>query len=84
MNKCSNCKYLCYPEYESSYSECQIFGEETPERYATEDGCNCSKELLEQLLLSNQEALEREHEAFVEWFLKEEDKNEDNSYKIST
>ena len=71
MPKCNNCKYLCYPEYESSYTECQIFGEDPPEEYYEEDGCNCTLELLDQIALSNAEALEREHEAFVEWYLKE-------------
>lgn len=70
-NKCNNCKYLCYPEYESSYSECQIFGEEPPSQYATEDGCNCSEEFLEQLLEENARAQELDHEAFVQWYLKE-------------
>lgn len=72
MPKCNNCEYLCYPEYESSYTECQVFGEEPPNEYATEDGCRCSKKLLTKILLENQEALEREHEAYVDWFLSKE------------
>lgn len=72
MNKCNQCKYLCYPEYESSYSECQIFGEEPPEEYWEEDGCSYSEELLEQLLEKKERALEKEHEAYVKWFLEQE------------
>lgn len=74
-NHCECCRYLVYPEYESSYTTCQVFGEETPEEYATEDGCNCSEELLQQILDRNEEALEKEHEAYVEWFLKQEENN---------
>ena len=71
MNKCDHCKYLYYPDYESSYSVCQIFGEETPEEYATEDGCSCSEEQLKQILKEHEEAMEKDHEAFVDWFLHE-------------
>lgn len=74
MNKCDQCKYLCFPDYESSYSECQIFGEEPPEEYMTEDGCSCSEEQLKQILQTNEEAIEKDHEAFVDWFLHEGDK----------
>ena len=72
MNKCDHCKYLCFPDYESNYSECQIFGEEPPEEYMTEDGCSCSEEQLKQILQANEEAIEKDHEAFVDWFLNEE------------
>ena len=75
MNKCEHCKYICYPEYESNYSECQIFGDDDPpEEYATEDGCNCSKELLEKLLKQNEEAKMKDMEEFAEWFMQEEAK----------
>ena len=69
---CSDCKYLCYPEYESSYTECQVFGEEPPDQYWVENGCNCSDEKLEEIMKRNEELLEKDHEAFVEWFLEKE------------
>lgn len=72
MPKCNNCQYLCYPEYESSYTECRVFGDEPPEKYATEDGCRCNSKTLEKILRQNEEALEKEHEAFIDWFLNKE------------
>jgi len=70
MNYCNTCEYLCYPEYESNYSECMIFGEEPPEEYATEDGCSCTKEKLKEIHDANERARLKDMECFVDWFLK--------------
>lgn len=78
---CNHCKYLCYPEYESNYTACQVFGEEIPEEYERKDGegCICNGRQLEKILRQNEEALEKDHEAFVEWFLGKEQKNDSDS-----
>ncbi len=72
--KCDNCKYIYYPEYESSHTTCQVFGEEIPEKYERKDGegCICNGRQLEKMLRQNEEALEKDHETFVEWFLGKE------------
>lgn len=74
MPKCNSCKYLCYPEYESSYTECQVFGDEIPEKYERKDGegCRCNKRTLEKLIRQNKEAWEKECEAYVDWFTSKE------------
>lgn len=71
--QCEHCEYLCFPEYESNYSECMVFGDaEPPEEYRTEDGCCCPTEELENIRKANEEAREKDMEAFVDWFLEKE------------
>ena len=36
--KCNNCPYLYYLEYESDYTSCYVFGDETTEKYERKDG----------------------------------------------
>ena len=73
MPKCDSCPYLCYPEYESSYSECMVFGDsEPPEKYWAEDGCKCSKRTLEKILRENERAREKDMEEYVKWFEEQE------------
>lgn len=72
--KCDNCKYLYYPEYESSYTACLVFGDDVPDKYARKDGegCICNRKQLVKMYEENEEALEKEHGAFVAWFLANE------------
>lgn len=75
MPKCDCCKYLCYPEYESSYTACSIFGEEIPEQYERKDGegCICNSRTLEKFKRLNEEAWMKDKEEFVKWFLSKEE-----------
>lgn len=68
--KCEYCQFLCYPEYESSYSVCGVFGEEVPEQYERKDGegCKFNRMQLEKIQRKNEEARMKEMEAFVKWF----------------
>lgn len=68
--KCSNCEYIYYPEYESNYTSCRVFGDETPDEYARKDGegCICNKKQLSKMLQENEEAWMREAKAFVDWY----------------
>ena len=76
--RCASCEHLIYPEYESDYSVCEIFGEEVPQEYATDDdeGCKCHEKTLKRLLDEKEAAIEREHAAYVDWFLNKEQGNE--------
>ena len=71
--KCDNCKYIYYPEYESSYTSCRVFGDEPPEKYMRKDGegCICNNRQLEKILKLNEDAWNKEAKAFVEWYEKE-------------
>lgn len=74
--KCSNCEYLYYPEYESNYTSCRVFGDETPDEYARKDGegCICNGKQLSKMFRENEEAWMREAKAFVDWYEKESEK----------
>ena len=76
MPKCDTCEYLCYPEYESSYSECRVFGDEPPKKYWAEDGCKCNKRTLEKILRENEQAREKDMEEYVKWFEQQENNRE--------
>lgn len=41
MRECEHCKYLKRIGYEYPTYECQIFGEETPEKFENENGGCC-------------------------------------------
>lgn len=68
--KCSNCQYLCYPEYESNYSECSIFGAEPPEDHMLygDDGCTYTEKELREICEQNEAAWLKDKEEFVKWF----------------
>lgn len=68
--KCNNCEYLYYPEYESNYTSCRVFGDEPPDEYLRKDGegCICNRKQLAKMLHENEEAWMKEAEAFVDWY----------------
>jgi len=68
--KCNNCEYLYYPEYESNYTSCRVFGDEPPDEYARKDGdgCVCNKKQLSKMFHENEEAWMKEVKAFVDWY----------------
>ena len=70
--KCSECKYLYYPEYESNYTSCRVFGDETPESYERKDGegCKCNYRQLDSIYRRNEEARMKDIEMFVKWYEK--------------
>lgn len=65
---CDNCPYCYKPIYEDNYYECRVFGEDVPEEYETEYGCNCSDELLAELLEKNEQAYLKDLEDFCKWY----------------
>ena len=69
---CNCCKYLERPCYEESYTICGVFGEEVPEEYETEDGCNCSDAFLAKQILLNEQAWIDNAMAFVKWHEEQE------------
>jgi hypothetical protein len=71
--KCNNCEYLYYPEYESNYTSCRVFGDEIPEKYVSEDedGCICNKKQLAKMFDANEKAWLEQAEDFVAWYKKE-------------
>ena len=73
--RCSNCEYLYYPEYESNYTSCRVFGDETPEKYERKDGegCICNRQQLAKKYRENEEAWLKEAASFVEWYEKEKE-----------
>ena len=75
--KCNNCEYLCYPECESNYTACQVFGDSVPDEYERKDGegCICNRRQLAKIFRQNEEAIAEAHEAFVKWFLGESEDN---------
>ena len=68
--KCEGCKHIYYPYYEESYTECEVFGDEIPEKYERKDGkgCICNERTLQKLLRLNEEAWAKECEEMVEFF----------------
>lgn len=72
--KCDNCRYLYYPEYESSYTACLVFGDEIPDKYARKDdeGCICTGKQLAKMCEENEEIFANNCRAFVEWALANE------------
>ena len=69
--KCTNCEYLYYPEYESNYTSCRVFGDETPEKYERKDGegCICNRKQLAKIFAQNEKAWMEDAKAFVDWFM---------------
>lgn len=76
--KCSHCKYLYYPEYESNYTSCQIFGDDTPDKYTRKDGegCTCNGKQLAKMYRENEKAWLEDKKAFVDWYEKEREGKE--------
>lgn len=72
--KCSRCRYLYYPEYESNYTSCQIFGDDTPDEYMRKDGegCICNGKQLAKMYRENEKAWLEDKKAFVDWYEKNE------------
>jgi len=68
--KCEYCQFLCYPEYESNYTVCGVFGEGLPSKYERKDGEGCifNRMQLEKIHRKNEEARMKEMEAFVKWY----------------
>lgn len=56
--KCNSCQYLYFPEYESNYASCRIFGDEISDRYLRKDeeGCICNNKQLAKMFHKNEEA----------------------------
>ena len=71
--RCSNCEYLYYPEYESNYTACQVFGDEVPEEYERKDGegCICNKRQLSKIFRQNEAAWLEDAKGFVEFMTRE-------------
>lgn len=69
--KCNHCEYLYYPECESNYTSCYVFGDEVPEKYERKDGegCTCNKKQLAKMYRENEEAWLKDKEQFVDWWL---------------
>ena len=76
--KCINCEYLYYPEYESNYTSCRVFGDETPEEYERKDGegCICNRKQLAKIIAQNEKAWMQDAKAFVDWFMAESEDKE--------
>ena len=74
--KCSNCEYLYYPEYESNYTSCRVFGDDVPDEYARKDGdgCICNGKQLAKIFHGNEEAWMKEAKAFVDWYMGESER----------
>ncbi len=72
--KCDNCEYLYYPEYESNYTACSVFGDDVPDKYARKDGegCICNRKQLAKMYEENEEIFANNCRAFVEWWLANE------------
>ncbi len=71
--KCEHCPYLYYPEYESNYTSCLVFGDGIPDDYERKDGEGCifNRKQLAKMCRENEEAFAKECGAFVEWFEKQ-------------
>ena len=76
--KCSNCKYLYYPECESNYTSCRVFGDGTPDKYSRKDGEGCifNERQLAKMFRENEEAWMKEAKAFVDWYRAESEDKE--------
>lgn len=76
---CNNCEYLYYPEYESNYTSCRVFGEEIPEEYERKDGegCKCNKKQLDKLNRKNEEAWLNYVTDYVNWLSLQEEGEEE-------
>ena len=74
MPICEYCKYLCYPECESNYTACSIFGDEIPKQYERKDGegCICNSRTLKKFERLNAEAWAKDAQAFADWYLSQE------------
>ena len=72
--KCNNCPYLYYPEYESNYTSCYVFGDEPPEKYQRIDGegCKCNLKQLKKIYEENEKAWLKDIEDFCKWYLENE------------
>lgn len=68
--RCSICEYRYYPEAESNYTSCWVFGDEVPEKYERKDGegCKCNRKQLAKYFQENEEAWMKEAEALVNWY----------------
>jgi hypothetical protein len=71
--KCSNCEYLYYPEYESNYTSCRVFGDEIPDNYSRKDeeGCICNRKQLAKMFRENEKAWMEEAKSFADWYKSE-------------
>lgn len=49
---CDNCPFIYYPEYESNYTACRVFG-------ADGEGCKCNIVTLKKMLRENEEGILR-------------------------
>lgn len=80
--KCTNCEYLYYPEYESNYTSCRVFGDDTPEKYERKDGemgCTCNRKQLATIFAQNEKAWMEDAKAFVDYLVKAESEAEDGN-----
>lgn len=68
--KCSGCPYLYYPEYESNYTSCYVFGDDVPEEHERKDGegCKCNRNQLKKMFEENERAWLKDKEEFVKWY----------------
>jgi hypothetical protein len=71
--KCKNCKYSCKPIKDSELTTCLFFGREIPKKYKKRFGlgCNISSKKLAAAKRQNDEAILKEHRAFVKWILED-------------
>lgn len=66
---CDNCPFIYYPEYESNYTACRVFGDDVPDEYMRADGegCKCNTVTLKKMLRENEEAWLEDVKKFVEY-----------------
>ena len=74
--RCSGCEYLYYPEPETNYTSCLIFGDDTPDEdmRADGEGCKYNGRQLAKMFKEHEEAWLNEAKAFCDWYEKEKER----------